>query len=105
MTAQVSPTADAAEVSVRFTTAGFPLAVRHDGRVWAVAADPVHWYSRCSWWERGGSAARGTGDLVNVEYWQVQVRLSASASLRTFTLRREPGSNQWLLESIPDSVA
>jgi hypothetical protein len=28
-------------VDVRFTAAGTPLAVRHEGRLWAVAADPV----------------------------------------------------------------
>lgn len=92
-------------VAVRFTTAGIPLAVRHEGRVWAVAADPVHWFTRCSWWDQEGSAARGSGDLVSVEYWQVQVRLTASSALRTFTLRRDPRSDEWVLENILESVA
>ncbi|MGW9405850.1 hypothetical protein ACWGQ2_18015 [Arthrobacter sp. NPDC055585] len=92
-------------VAVRFTTAGIPLAVRHEGRVWAVAANPVHWFTRCSWWDQGDSAARGSGDLVSVEYWQVQVRLTASSDLRTFTLRRDPRSDEWVLESIMESVA
>ena len=92
-------------VAVRFTTAGAPLAVRHEGRVWAVAAEPVHWLARRNWWEQGGSAVRGSGDLVSVEYWQVQVRLTASAALRTFTLRREPRSDEWILESILDIAA
>ena len=105
MTVQECGKGSQAEVSVRFTTAGTPLAVRHDGRAWAVAAEPVHWYGRCNWWERDGSAARGTGDLINVEYWQLQVRLTASSALRTFTIRREPRGEEWVLESILDCAA
>lgn len=87
-------------VEVRFTTAGIPLAVRHEGRVWAVAADPVRWFTLWSWWDQDGSAARDTGELVSVEYWQVQVRLTATSALRTFTMRREPRNDEWVLESI-----
>jgi hypothetical protein len=32
-------------VDVRFTTAGTPLAVRNDGKIWAVAAEPLHWFT------------------------------------------------------------
>ena len=35
-------------VQVRFTAAGTPLAVRYDGRIWAVAAEPVHWFTGSS---------------------------------------------------------
>jgi hypothetical protein len=89
-------------VDVRFTLAGTPLAVRHDGRIWAVAADPVQWFDRDAWWETRRTAAVGSGDLVSVEYWRVQVRLGSSSALRTFTLRRVPLSTQWLLENIGD---
>jgi hypothetical protein len=79
------------------------LAVRFDGRIWAVAAEPVHWFSRDAWWDTQSTAAVGSGDLVSIEYWRVQVRLGTSSSaLRTFTLRRNPLSTQWLLESISD---
>ena len=37
-----------APVDVRFTAAGTPLAVRYDGRIWAVAAEPVHWFTGSS---------------------------------------------------------
>ncbi|KRE64414.1 hypothetical protein ASG79_15575 [Arthrobacter sp. Soil761] len=91
-------------MDVRFTAAGTPLAVRYDGRVWAVAAEPLHWFSRDSWWETRRTAAKGSGDLVSIEHWRVQVRLGASTSaLRTFELRRAPLSDQWLLETVTDN--
>jgi hypothetical protein len=37
--------------TLRFTKAGTPLAVRYDGRIWAVTEEPVHWFTRDSWWE------------------------------------------------------
>lgn len=87
-------------MDVRFTPAGTPLAVRHEGRIWAVAADPVHWFSRDT---RRMAAVGGGGDLVSVEYWRIQVRLgSSNSALRTFTLRRNPLSTHWLLENISD---
>lgn len=90
-------------VDVRFTTAGRPLAVRYDGRVWSVAADSFHWFGRTNWWESGQPAPRGGGeDLVSVEYWRVQVRLTSSSALRTFTLRRDPRSAHWMIESLSD---
>jgi hypothetical protein len=103
VTAVANETTLDAEVDVRFTPGGTPLAVRYDDRIWAVAAEPVHWFSRNSWWETRSTAARGSGDLVSVEHWRLQVRLGASLSaLRTFELRRDPLSEQWLLESVAD---
>lgn len=49
-----------------------------------------------------GAAAVGSGDLVSVEYWRLQVGLSTTSGLRTFTLRRQPLATQWLLVSIDD---
>lgn len=105
MTATVSETTILnAPVDVRFTAAGTPLAVRYDGRVWAVAADPVHWFARDSWWDTRRTAPVGAGNLVDVEYWRLQVRLGSSSSgLRTFELRRDALSEQWLLQSITDN--
>ena len=103
MTAVANETTPDVAVDVRFTPAGTPLAVRHEGRIWAVAADPVHWFARESWWDTRRTAAVGSGDLVSIEYWRIQVRLGTSGSaLRTFTMRRNPLSTQWLLESISD---
>jgi hypothetical protein len=104
VTATVSETTLDVPVEVRFTATGTPLAVRHDGRVWAVAAEPLHWFTRDSWWESRRTAPVGAGNLVDIEHWRVQVRLGASTSaLRTFELRREPLSEQWLLASITDN--
>jgi hypothetical protein len=92
-------------VDVRFTPAGTPLAIRYDGGIWIVdpELDSLHWYTRDSWWDTRTTAPRGVGNVVDVEHWRVQVRLGASTSgLRTFELRREPLSEQWLLASIAD---
>jgi hypothetical protein len=89
-------------VDVRFTPAGNPLAVRYNSRVWAVMAEPVHWFTRDAWWDTRRTAAVGSGDLVSIEYWRLQVGLTSNTALRTFTLRREPLASQWLLESIAD---
>ena len=90
-------------MDVRFTPAGTPLAVRHEGRLWAVAADPVHWFARDAWWDTRSTAAVGSGDLVSIECWRVQVRLGSNSALRTFEMRRGPLSEQWLLASITDN--
>jgi hypothetical protein len=104
VTATASETILDVPVDIRFTAAGAPLAIRHDGRVWAVAAEPVHWFARDSWWETQRTAPVGVGNVVDVEHWRVQVRLGSSTSaLRTFELRRDPLSKQWLLESITDN--
>ena len=103
MTAVANETTLDVAVDVRFTPADTPLAVRHEGRVCAVASDPVHWFTRDAWWNTRRIAAVGSDDLVSIEYWRTQVRLGTSSSaLRTFTLRRNPLSTQWLLESISD---
>lgn len=91
------------EVAVRFSPDGTPLAIRYDGRIWMVDPDihTAHWFARDAWWESRDRAAADTGDLVSVEYWQVQARPSgAHEQLHTFTLRREPLATVWQLESI-----
>jgi hypothetical protein len=101
VTAAANKSAADIAVDVRFTPAGTPLAVRHEGRIWAVAADPVHWFSRDT--RRTAAVGGGGGDVVSIEYWRIQVRLgSSNSALRTFTLRRNPLSTHWLLENISD---
>ncbi|MGX5716792.1 hypothetical protein [Arthrobacter sp. MAHUQ-56] len=92
-------------VQVRFTAKGIPLAVRYDDRIWAVAAEPVRWFTRSDWWNTAKRAPVGCGDLVSIEHWQVQVRLTSTSALRTFELRRDPLSEQWLLAGITDAGA
>ena len=100
MTTTASETTLDAAVDVRFMS-GRPLAVRHAGQIWVVAEDPVQWFTRDSWWDTRRSVPVGIGNVVDIEHWRVQVRLgSSSSALRTFELRREPLSEQWLLESI-----
>jgi hypothetical protein len=102
MTAAANETALDVAVDVRFTPAGNPLAVRYHGGVWAVMADPVHWFTRDAWWDTRRSVPVGIGNVVDIEHLRVQVGLAANSALRTFTLRRDPLSSQWLLESIAD---
>ncbi|MET3810862.1 hypothetical protein [Arthrobacter sp. UYEF3] len=89
---------------VRLDAAGKPLAIRHDGQIWLVDpdTDSQHWYGRDAWWDTRRTAAVGSGDLVSIEYWRLQVRLDSTSALRTVTLRRDPLSTQWLLEDISD---
>jgi hypothetical protein len=105
VTATASEIALNTPVEVRFTAAGTPLAVRYDGRIWAVAAEPVRWFTRAEWWNATKRAPVGCGDLVSVEHWQVQVRMTSASALRTFELRRDPLSDQWLLAAITDAGA
>ncbi|MDQ0867414.1 hypothetical protein [Arthrobacter globiformis] len=101
----ITPEAPAIDtpVDVRFTPTGTPLAVRYAGQIWAVAAEPVHWFTRDSWWENRRTAPVGVGNVVDIEHWRVQVRSSSAAALRTFELRRNPLAEQWLLEAITDN--
>jgi len=91
-------------IQVRTNPSGKPLALRHEGRIWLIdpGTDSQHWFTRDSWWDTRRTAAVGSGDLVSIEHWQVQARLSSNSALRTFTLRRQPLATQWLLESIND---
>ena len=105
MTSTLEAPTQTNELQIRTDPAGKPLAIRHDGRIWLVdpATDSQHWFGRDAWWDTRRTAAVGSGDLVSIEYWRVQVRLGTSDSaLRTFTLRRNPLSTQWLLESTSD---
>lgn len=94
-------------VDVRFTPAGTPLAIRYNGQIWSVdpELDSAHWYTRDSWWETRQTVPVGVGNVVDIEHWQVQVRLTSTSVLRTFELRRDPLSDQWLLAAITDEGA
>lgn len=92
------------DLQVRTDAAGKPLAIRHDGQIWLVDpdTDSQHWFGRHAWWNTRRTAAVGSGDLVSIEYWRVQVRSGTQSALRTATLRRKPLSAHWLLDSISD---
>jgi hypothetical protein len=105
MTTIIEAPARTNDLQVRTDPAGKPLAIRHDGRIWLVDPDTEsrHWHGRDAWWDTRRTAAVGSGDLVSIEYWRVQVRSDARSDLRTATLCRDPLSTQWLLDSISDA--
>ncbi|WP_395405914.1 hypothetical protein ACHMXB_22135 (plasmid) [Arthrobacter sp. UC242_113] len=103
MTATANETSLNVAVDVRFNPTGRPLAVRHDGRLWVITEEPVHWFERDSWWQTRTTAPVGIGNIVDIEFWRVQVKLSSNSALRTFLLRRDPASTQWLLDGIDDA--
>ena len=91
-------------LQVRTDQAGKPLAIRHDGRIWLVDPDTESQHrpgadAGCA--TRRAAAVRGS-ELDSFEYWRVHARLGSNSALRTFTLRREPHSNQWRLENLSD---
>jgi hypothetical protein len=100
MTTTIETPTQTNDLQVRTDPTGKPLAIRHDGQIWLVDPDTEsqHWYGRDAWWDTRRTAALGSGDLVSIEFWRVQVRRS-NAALRTVTLRREPLSTHWLLEA------
>lgn len=56
------------------------------------------------WSPLHSSKLSALGYNPSIEHWRVQVCIgSATSALRTFELRRDPLSKQWLLESITDS--
>ncbi|MET3812428.1 hypothetical protein [Arthrobacter sp. UYEF3] len=105
MSTTIEAPGQANELQVRTDPAGKPLAIRHDGQIWLVDpdTDTQHWFGRDAWWDTQRTAAVGSGDLVSIEFWRVQVRPGTQSALRTVTLRRNPFSTQWLLESISDA--
>jgi hypothetical protein len=93
------------DLQVRTDPAGKPLAIRHNGRIWLVdpATEATHWFGRDTLRDGRRTATVGSGDLVSIEYWRIQVRLGTSDSaVRTFTLRRDPLAAQWSVDSIDD---
>lgn len=103
MTAVQTETPLATSVDVRFTLNGTPLAVRYGGHVWAVAADPVRWFERESWWETQTRLPVGAA-VLDATVWQVQVRINSNSPLRTMKLRKRPMTDAWLLDSIDDAT-
>ncbi|MGW9550900.1 hypothetical protein ACWG8W_07585 [Citricoccus zhacaiensis] len=90
-------------VAVQLTTAGMPMRVQIEGRIYTVAAEPLHWYERRKWWTEEHRAERGRGaGLVDHEVWQLQVQLSQRAPLHTIELRRHEQSGRWELIRIHD---
>jgi len=91
-------------VVVKTAKDGSPTAVVSNGREWAVGADAVRWFERVSWWEAQRRMPKGLG-RVDVEVWQVQVRLGRNpqSALTTMLLERDGVGRAWRLrESVVD---
>ncbi|GAA1120208.1 DUF6504 family protein [Citricoccus alkalitolerans] len=95
-------------VAVGCTTAGAPERLEWNGRIYALAAEPVRWYERRKWWTEERRAERGRGaGLVDHEVWRVQVRLekARNAPLLTLDLSHHVDSGRWRLVRIHDGAA
>ncbi|MBT2513880.1 hypothetical protein J7E82_10165 [Arthrobacter sp. ISL-30] len=93
-------------VSIQSTPSGRPTAIVQGGRAWCVAAEPIRWFERTSWWE-GRRMPSGTG-RVDIEVLQVQVRLGLNprSGLTTMELVRDgPGSGWRLRAAVADTAA
>ncbi|MFJ4207424.1 hypothetical protein ACIPY2_03030 [Paenarthrobacter sp. NPDC089675] len=85
-------------VFIRTSPEGTPIAVARGPREWRIAVEPVRWYERVSWWENARRMPRGEG-RVDIEVWQVQVRLGGNSrsSLATWQLVRDGAGGGWRL--------
>lgn len=85
---------------------GHPLAVVRGGREWVVGARPVRWFERVKWWEAERRMPRGLS-RVDVEVWQLQVRLgrNTDSALTTMELIRDGLGGGWRLrEAVADAA-
>ncbi|WP_346960826.1 hypothetical protein [uncultured Arthrobacter sp.] len=93
-------------VMVKTGPDGYPLAVVRGGREWVVGAEPVRWFERVSWWEAERRMPRGLS-RVDVEVWQVQVRLGKNpgSALTTMEIIRDGLGGGWRLrEAVADAA-
>jgi hypothetical protein len=92
-------------IEVEFTTAGQPLRVRRQGRVWKVAAEPVRWFERVKWWRTELRAPKGEPFRIDAMVWQVQVSLGAKTSdVLTWELVHHAPTGGWRVRE-PAAVA
>ena len=93
-------------VEVQFTTAGQPLRVQRQGRVWAVIAEPVRWFERVKWWESELRAPKGASFRIDVLVWQVQVSLGAKTSdVLTWELMQHSSTGGWRVREAAQAIA
>ncbi|MFE4195293.1 hypothetical protein ACFRJ9_05475 [Paenarthrobacter sp. NPDC056912] len=85
-------------VYVHTTEHGAPSVVVRGQREWQIVVEPVRWFERVAWWEQTRRMPRGQG-RVDIEVWQVQVRLgtNAQSSLATWELVRDGSGGGWRL--------
>ncbi|MCD4853741.1 hypothetical protein LN996_23265 [Arthrobacter sp. AK01] len=85
-------------IYIRTSLQGSPVAVVRGSREWQIVVDPVRWFERVSWWEHSRRMPRGQG-RVDVEVWQVQVRLGNNdrSGIATWELVRDGIGGGWCL--------
>lgn len=85
-------------IEVACSPSGQPIRLRWQNRDYRIAAEPVRWYERRSWWAEEQRAERGGGaGLVDHEIWRLQVRLNGGSQLRTLDVSRQVASGRWRL--------
>ncbi|MCT9867728.1 hypothetical protein [Paenarthrobacter aurescens] len=85
-------------VYIRTSAQGVPAAVVRGSREWQMVVEPVRWFERVPWWEQSRRMPRGQG-RVDVEVWQVQVRLgnNVRSGIATWQLVRDGAGGGWCL--------
>ena len=90
-------------VQVERTTAGVPVRVHWQNRVWKVVAEPVRWYVRRPWWEEEYRVAKeGILGSVEEEIWRLQVALNNSSQARTIDVGHQEDTGRWRLLYVHD---
>lgn len=81
---------------MQWTTAGQPLRVRRQARVWQVVAEPVRWFERFACWETELRAPKGEAFRIDSMVWQVLVSLGArSSDILTWELVHHTPTGGW----------
>ncbi|MNR39651.1 hypothetical protein D3C85_1578760 [compost metagenome] len=77
---------------------GAPAVIMRGGREWRMVVEPVRWFERVAWWEQSRRMPRGQG-RVDIEVWQVQVRLGSNprSGIATWELVRDGTGGGWRL--------
>ena len=85
-------------VYIRSSAQGTPVVVVRGSREWQIVVEPVRWFERIPWWEQSRRMPRGQG-RVDVEVWQVQVRLgnNVRSGIATWELVRDGAGGGWSL--------
>ena len=84
-------------VEVRFTREGVPLAVRRDGRLCPVAAEPLHWTSGWNWPEILPGRAQGTAGWLRLSTGSCRCGPRPVPGCAPSRRRRHPGWEGWHL--------
>lgn len=92
-------------IEVVCAASGQPIRLRWQNREYRIAADPVRWFERRSWWVEELRAERGRGaGLVDHEIWRLQVRLSSGSEIRTLDVSHRVDTGRWRVVKVHDAM-